>query len=193
MKWSELNELEKQIGEEILLRGMERAAGSLSQLIKGEVKVVTTKVSNISSTHIGKCYSEKTFSSTLKGDLKGEVYISLTTRAVEELSFFCGQSVKNPELLQDPGFRESAVLELLNILVSSAVTQYSDLLDVSLYGHVLSYHESKIKEHEWTNLSSSHYVMFICELEIGSNIRIATNWFFNTDLLEEVIFISSEA
>lgn len=136
----DLSTSEIEMAKEILNKGINKSSDSLSFFTKSKVSIDTfdiylepdkDKGFNSVTEH-----NVTVLSTKLMGDLSGECYLVFNDNDKEELLNTClSKSIlDNPSAKKEMG--EALLLEIDNIVSASAITEFSNILEKTVYGDV---------------------------------------------------------
>ncbi len=136
-----LNDIEKDVAKEVINIGLAKSADSLSFFTKQKVliKSINLEVKSLSELDVSefkKRESMNVLTTVINGDMGGFCYLIFSDKDVNNLMENC----LPPQILADAEKRqamtEGMLLEIDNILSASVITQFSNLLNLSMYGGV---------------------------------------------------------
>ncbi len=135
-----LNSTEQDVLREIANIGLSKSADALSFFVKERVLIEDIKISignpsslpKFSRTKAEKLYILETL---LKGEMKGGCYLVFDPSEVSLLNKICiPNSMANSQA--NDSITHEILLEIDNIVSASVITQFSNLLQLKIYGHV---------------------------------------------------------
>ena len=136
----DLNKVELEVTKKILNRGIQKSSDSLSFFTKSKILINTFDIylesdKNKSFKETAE-YNATVLSTKLKGDLSGECYLVFNDNDKEELLNIClpKSILDNPSNKKEMG--DALLLELDNIVSASAITEFSNIFQRTVYGDV---------------------------------------------------------
>lgn len=128
---------EQELTGNLIQRGYEKAAASLSALISQQVvmKKSLVQISNSpeQALELLESKEKKTILVTeLMGDIKGESYLIFSEEERKKVCELCGKMFSASSQVPE----EMILQEVDNIVSASMITEFSNALDLSMYGNV---------------------------------------------------------
>lgn len=148
----ELNIGELDLAKEIINIALAKAADSLSFFIKNKkilLKVCSvsfekyTEASNVCTKQAPSVIVLKT---EIKGNLNGNCYLFFSEEEQEKITSIVSPGIENLSSEAKTEMEKAILMEIDNIVTASVVTQFSNLLNLKIYGYIPLYHKLKADE-----------------------------------------------
>lgn len=198
----ELEKKEQEVATKLIKEGLESASGTLTSLLKTPfaIKKIDFGVESIHNSERLNASSQQNLHvlrTALIGELQGVCHLIFTQEEIEKINEVClPPGMKNCSEEQIKVLRDGFLTELDNIVSAAVITQFSNYLDVDLFGHVPSVHVmpgAEIQSYlEKEAAEFGNVVYFKANFE-GKDLNIAPDftWMFQDQFLNKIKEIPS--
>ncbi|SHK50288.1 hypothetical protein SAMN04488028_105227 [Reichenbachiella agariperforans] len=201
----DLQEKEHQIATDLIKDGLDHASVTLSSILKTPIAIKKIDFGFDSLQQVESVRPTDDASSSyyllrtgLIGELKGVCHLIFTAEEIEKINAAC-----LPEHFQKSASVEAAALsegfltELDNIVSAAVITQFSNYLDVDLFGHVPSLHimpAGELKDYLQSEAEEFNNVVYFKANFVGEELDITPDftWMFQDQFLNKIRERSAE-
>jgi chemotaxis protein CheY-P-specific phosphatase CheC len=196
----ELSKIEQDLAREIINIGLAKSADSLSFFTQQKVLIrsIDVEIKQLSAEDFGRrsvSGDSYLLTTEIKGELEGVCYLIFSEPDVENIVKSCLPGLKGD--LKGNEMAEGLLMEIDNILSASVITQFSNLLKLSMYGGVPKLdvlNQEELKTAVLRNQDQRYYLSFRACFEPDSiNVNPEFIWLLNEEFVLGVKKIISES